>query len=334
MKRLDSLARGIRRCRRCRLGRLRGNAVPGEGPADAKVFFVGEAPGREEDRTGRPFVGQSGKILDSAMESGGLSRDDVFITSVIKCRPPGNRKPKSDEVEACRPYLVEQIDTVRPNVIVALGQQAISALTTWRGGLSEARKEWFVYHGIELVATCHPAATIYRRPWRTGLLKDIARAAKSASTSRPRTGGLKPAAGLPFRTRISSGGVIWDGGSRFLLIKRMEEGLWCIPKGGVDSGETLEEAALREIGEETGLSSKIILPLKTIRYRFYDFAVHANFDKTVHFFLAKAQRRKVTLEKGFEDFRWCTHREARRMLHYWNDRSVLDAAMRAVRRLA
>ena len=333
MNRLDELARDIRRCRRCRLGHLRENAVPGEGPEDAKAFFVGEAPGREEDRKGRPFVGQSGKILTSAMESCGLHRDRAFITSVIKCRPPGNQKPRADEVEACRPYLVEQIDTVRPNVIVALGQQAISTLTTWSGGLTEARKEWFVYHGIELVATYHPAAILYRRQWQASLRKDIERAVKVSRTSEPRTGGVKPVAGLPLVRRVSSGGVVWDGGSKFLLIRRMEEGLWCIPKGGIDHGETPEEAALREIREETGLSCRIVLHLKTIGYRFHDISARKNFDKTVHFFLARAPGRRVTLERGFEDFRWCTYKDARRLVHYPKDRSVIDAAMRAVRAL-
>jgi len=334
MSSLEGIAREVKRCRRCRLGHIRKNAVPGEGPSRAKMFFVGEAPGRDEDTSGRPFVGQSGKILTAILKSAHIRREDVFITSVNKCRPPGNRKPKADEVAACRTYLMRQIDLVRPRVIVALGLHSLSALTTFRGSMSKARKYQFVYHGIPLIATYHPAAVLYNRPVRATIRKDIALAAQIARTTKPREGGIDPVPGIPFRKRVSSGGVPWDGGSKFLLIRRMDEGLWGIPKGGVEEGETLEQTALRELKEEAGLKGKTVCPIKRIRYRFYDSGSEMNFDKTVHYFLVRVRRGKVRLERGFEDYRWCTYEEARRILHYANDRSVMIAARLAVRRLS
>ena len=334
MSGLDRIARDVNKCRKCRLGYTRKNAVPGEGHLHAKMFFVGEAPGRDEDESGRPFVGQSGKILTAILRSLHIRREDVFITSVNKCRPPRNRRPRADEVTACRPYLMKQIDLVRPRVIVALGLHSLSALTPFRGGMSEARKRRFLYHRIPLVATYHPAAVLYNRPLRAAIRGDVARAMKIALTARRRSGGLKPVKGKPYRVRVSSGAVPWDGGSRFLLIRRMDENLWCIPKGGVEAGESLEQTALRELKEESGLKGRILCRLNTIRYSAYHSTKGLNFDKTVHYFLAKVRRGKVRLEREFEESRWCTLKEALKILHYANDRSVMRAAGKAVRNLS
>jgi len=333
MSSLEGIAREAKRCRSCRLGYRRKSAVPGEGPPHAGMFFVGEAPGRDEDESGRPFVGQSGRMLAAIMQSINIRREDVFITSVNKCRPPGNRKPRADEVAACRPFLMRQIDVVRPRVIVALGLHSLYALTDFRGSMSAARKHRFIYHDIPLIATYHPAAVLYNRPVRTMIRKDIALAAEVARTSEPRSGGIRPVKGKPFKTRVSSGAVPWDGGSRFLLIRRMDEGIWCIPKGGVEAGEALEETALRELREEAGLRGRIVCPLKTIRYSSYSSKEDVNHNKIVHYFLAKVKKGKVRLERGFEDYRWCTCEGACRILHYANDRSVIRAASKAVRGL-
>ena len=140
-------------------------------------------------------------------------------------------------------------------------------------------------------------------------------------------------AGRPHKVRVSSGGVPWDGGKRYLLIRKMEEGLWGFPKGGVETGETLEDAALREIKEETGLEGSIIRPVKSIRFRFYKPESDVNFNKTVHYFLVRMRKGKARLERGFEDLRWCTCNEGMRLLHYRNDNTVLRSASDAVRRL-
>ncbi|MDW8269153.1 MAG: uracil-DNA glycosylase, partial [Anaerolineae bacterium] len=119
---LETLAAEVRRCQRCPLGRLRTQAVPGEGPADAEILFIGEAPGYHEDRQGRPFVGPSGQLLADLLRSIGLTREEVFIANVIKCRPPANRDPLPDEIEACRPYLDRQIELIDPYLIITLGR--------------------------------------------------------------------------------------------------------------------------------------------------------------------------------------------------------------------
>ena len=125
---LHEIAEEVRRCRKCPLYRTRKNAVPGEGPAPARFFLLGEAPGKKEDETGRPFVGVSGRFLDRMLEEHGLSRDEFFITGTVKCRPPNNRTPTRREVEACLPYTLEQVRAVDPEVILLAGNTAVNAI--------------------------------------------------------------------------------------------------------------------------------------------------------------------------------------------------------------
>ncbi|MHA1576235.1 MAG: uracil-DNA glycosylase, partial [Candidatus Thorarchaeota archaeon] len=127
-KELKDLHEIISSCRLCPLHETRTNAVPGEGPANANLFLIGEAPGAREDETGKPFVGKSGKLLISMIEEIGLSREDVFITSILKSRPPKNRPPKRSEIELCRRYVEEQIELINPQVVVLLGRVAISSI--------------------------------------------------------------------------------------------------------------------------------------------------------------------------------------------------------------
>ncbi|MHA1480883.1 MAG: uracil-DNA glycosylase [Candidatus Thorarchaeota archaeon] len=156
---LQSLHDEIKGCTKCPLHETRTNAVPGEGPVDAKVMFVGEAPGAKEDETGRPFVGRSGQILIQLIEDIGLSREEVFITSILKSRPPKNRTPKRAEKEACLPYLEKQIELIKPKVIVLLGGVAISTLIgPWK--LSEAHGNFYDGNGRPYFMTYHPAAAL------------------------------------------------------------------------------------------------------------------------------------------------------------------------------
>lgn len=124
---LEKVAAEVMGCPLCKLARTRKNAVPGEGQLAARVMFVGEAPGRSEDEKGRPFVGAAGKILDQMLERAGIPRSQVFITNVVKCRPPNNRVPEEDEVAACRPYLERQVALIRPRIICILGRTAYSS---------------------------------------------------------------------------------------------------------------------------------------------------------------------------------------------------------------
>ena len=122
MSELETLEAEVAQCTRCLLHRGRTRSVPGEGPGDAGIMFIGEAPGFHEDQQGRPFVGAAGKFLEELLESIGLKREDVFITNVIKCRPPGNRDPLPEEIEACKPYLDRQIELLQPQLVVTLGR--------------------------------------------------------------------------------------------------------------------------------------------------------------------------------------------------------------------
>ncbi len=161
-------------CTACRLHETRHLAVPGEGTGELGVMLVGEAPGRNEDETGRPFCGAAGKNLDLGLAAGSLARRHVFVTSINKCRPPGNRDPRPDEKEACTPWLDQQIAALKPKVVVALGRHGLSGLVDnppkkfadVRGQLIPGR------HGVPVFCSLHPAAIIYRQAWREQYLDD------------------------------------------------------------------------------------------------------------------------------------------------------------------
>jgi len=158
-KELMGLHESIRSCTLCPLHETRNIAVPGEGSPNAKLFFVGEAPGAKEDETGRPFVGRSGKLLTTMIEEIGLAREDVFISSILKCRPPNNRTPTQSEREICRPYIEKQIELIKPQVIVLLGRTAISSMVgPWK--VTETHGTFFEAQGRTYFMTFHPAAAL------------------------------------------------------------------------------------------------------------------------------------------------------------------------------
>jgi len=171
---LEKLNRQIASCRECQLGQMRGNAVPGEGPADATIMFIGEAPGFHEDRQGRPFVGAAGKFLDQLLASIDLERSDVFIANVIKCRPPGNRDPQPEERAACRPYLDRQIELIRPRMIVTLGR--FSMARYFPGAtISRIHGQEKVSGGVIYYPMFHPAAALHQPRWRPMIEEDMRR---------------------------------------------------------------------------------------------------------------------------------------------------------------
>ena len=154
----------VQRCARCRLASARTHTVFGEGRPDADLVFVGEGPGQEEDRTGRPFVGRAGELLTKMIHAMGLTREDVFICNMVKCRPPQNRAPMPDEVEACWDYLVRQLQILQPKVIVTLGNPATKGLLNTRTGITRLRGTWQKLPnigdglwGIPVMPTFHPA---------------------------------------------------------------------------------------------------------------------------------------------------------------------------------
>ncbi len=170
---LDSLAKLIEACTRCPLYETARNAVPGTGDPDADFMCVGEAPGANEDETGHPFVGQAGALLTKILAAIDLTREQVFITNVLKHRPPGNRNPQPDEVDACSPYLVRQIQMVKPKVILALGTFAAQTLLNTKTPIGKLRGAVHRYYGIPLVVTYHPAALLRNPAWKRPTWEDV-----------------------------------------------------------------------------------------------------------------------------------------------------------------
>ncbi|MFA4915128.1 MAG: uracil-DNA glycosylase [Syntrophales bacterium] len=144
-------------CRRCSLCQVRNNLVFGEGNPRADLVFVGEAPGRDEDRQGIPFVGHAGQLLTKIISAMELSRDEVYICNILKCRPPENRNPKPDEIKACEPFLIRQLEAIKPRIICALGTFAAHTLLKTDIPITVMRGKFQVYHGIKLMPTYHPA---------------------------------------------------------------------------------------------------------------------------------------------------------------------------------
>jgi len=157
---LVQLEKTINSCMRCPLGKSRTKFVFGVGNPDADIMFVGEAPGRDEDMRGEPFVGRAGKLLDKMMAEVGLSRQDVYIANILKCRPPNNRDPEPSEAEECEPYLLAQIKLIKPKVICCLGRISAQRLLKTTATLGSMRQKQYDFHGVILMVTYHPAAIL------------------------------------------------------------------------------------------------------------------------------------------------------------------------------
>ena len=173
---LATLRAVVERCERCPLHESRKQAVFGEGNPDARLVCVGEAPGAREDETGRPFVGPAGQLLDRLLLAVGFRREEVYICNVLKSRPPGNRDPEPEEIDACSPYLLRQLDLLDPRVIVAFGAFAARTLTGESGSLGSLRDRTHEFQGYPLVATYHPAALLRNRSWTRPTWEDLQRA--------------------------------------------------------------------------------------------------------------------------------------------------------------
>lgn len=170
---LEQLSSLIAACTRCVLYKTATHPVPGEGNAHAGLLCVGEAPGAQEDATGRPFYGQAGQLLTKILQAVNLSREEVFILNVLKHRPPGNRNPLPEEVGACRPYLIRQIELVSPKVILALGTFAAQSLLETKLSIGKLRGSVHRYHGIPVIVTYHPAALLRNPAWKRPTWEDV-----------------------------------------------------------------------------------------------------------------------------------------------------------------
>ena len=183
---LDEIAEKVKKCTRCSLYETAAHAVPGEGDPHARLVCVGEAPGAKEDETGRPFVGQAGQLLTKILGAIDLTREQVFICNVLKHRPPGNRNPRPEEVEACSPYLIRQLELIKPKVIVAFGTFAAQTLLNTKTPLGQLRGLVHRYHGIPLIVTYHPAALLRNPAWKRPTWEDV-KLARRILDSAPRS---------------------------------------------------------------------------------------------------------------------------------------------------
>ena len=170
---LDAFREEICTCTRCPLGATRNQFVFGSGDPNAGIMFVGEAPGADEDQSGLPFVGAAGQLLTKIIEAMGLSREEVYICNILKCRPPGNRDPQPEEIAQCEPYLKRQIDLVQPRVLCTLGRFAAQTLLRSDLTMGRLRQSEHRYEGIPLVATYHPAALLRNPQWKRPTWEDI-----------------------------------------------------------------------------------------------------------------------------------------------------------------
>jgi DNA polymerase len=180
---LREVAGEVRQCTKCDLANSRKNAVPGEGPANASLMFIGEGPGFYENEQGRPFVGQAGKFLDELLESAGLKREKVYITNVVKCRPPGNRDPQDTELAACATFLERQIQAIDPLVIVTLGRFSMARyFQTAKISVIHGRSTWV--DGRMIVPMYHPAAGLHQASLRPVIQRDFAQLPKMIENAR------------------------------------------------------------------------------------------------------------------------------------------------------
>ena len=170
---LNILSQEACNCQKCGLARTRTSVVFGSGRTDADLVFIGEAPGAEEDRQGLPFVGAAGQLLTRMIEAMGLTREDIYIANIIKCRPPNNRDPKPDEIAACQPYLLQQIEQIAPVVICTLGRFAAQTLLQTTESMGRLRGKIFEYQGVKLVPTYHPAALLRNTQWKRPAWEDL-----------------------------------------------------------------------------------------------------------------------------------------------------------------
>lgn len=169
----EELEKSIENCQKCKLCKTRQNIVFGTGNKNAKIMFIGEGPGADEDRLGEPFVGRAGKLMDMAFEMVGIKREEVYIANIVKCRPPANRNPEDDEAYACMDYLRNQVILVKPEIIVLLGSVALKNILGKEYGITASRGKWVEKKGIRYMPTWHPAALLRDESKKVDFVRDL-----------------------------------------------------------------------------------------------------------------------------------------------------------------
>jgi len=181
-EKLEELKIKCSNCQSCKLYKNRTKVVFGVGNENAKLMFIGEGPGADEDRLGEPFVGRAGRLLDMAFQALNIKREEIYIANIVKCRPPGNRNPESDEIKACIGYVKEQINQIQPQVIVLLGSVALKAMLGNQYGITSSRGKWFEQENIRYMPTFHPAALLRDESKKIYLYQDLKEVLKEIST--------------------------------------------------------------------------------------------------------------------------------------------------------
>jgi len=190
---LQAIAAHVKACKKCSLHEKRKNTVPGQGSNTPEIMFIGEGPGADEDEQGLAFVGRAGQLLTKIIEAMGFTRDQVFIGNIVKCRPPGNRTPMPDEMQACLPFLIEQIKLLKPKVIVCLGATAARGLLETETGITRLRGHWMSYQGIDVMPTYHPAYLLRNPAGKKDVWEDMkAVLARIGRQPPPRQGTAQP----------------------------------------------------------------------------------------------------------------------------------------------
>ncbi len=175
----EELEEACKKCNKCKLCNNRHNVVIGTGNKNAKIMFIGEGPGADEDLQGIPFVGKAGKLMDKAFEGIGIKREEVYIANIVKCRPPNNRNPEYEEADICKEYLESQINLVKPEIIVLLGSVALKNVLGKEYGITSSRGKWFEKDGIKYLPTFHPAALLRDETKKIDFWNDLKKIAKT-----------------------------------------------------------------------------------------------------------------------------------------------------------
>ena len=217
MSELTHLAAEVSVCTKCILSRSRVKSVPGEGPENASIMFIGEGPGFNENQQGRPFVGAAGKFLEELLQSIGLKRDQVYITNVVKCRPPGNRDPQPEELGACGEYLERQIEAINPRVIVTLGRYSMARFMP-NVKISDVHGQPFMRDGRLIVPMFHPAAALHQPALKTSVERDFARLTESHPN-------IRSILSRNLRARLSAADIVQDGETGVLFPHQTAESL-------------------------------------------------------------------------------------------------------------
>ncbi len=311
----NELEERIKNCKKCELWKVRTNVVIGEGDKNARIVLVGEAPGFNEDLQGRPFVGAAGKFLNELLRIAGLKREEVYITNVVKCRPPKNRNPTDEEINACSPYLDTQLKLINPKIVVAMGSIALKYFAKKFGikplSVSKLHGTVKVVNSLsfnfKIFITFHPAAALYNPNVKKEIIEDWKKFRKLVAEAY----GIKERKEVQAVIRVNN---------NFIVVKKRGE--WRLVKGGIEKGETPEETLKRELEEELNIKNFEIEKKIDLTYAF---KTANRLHEVDHIFLVKVNPdEEIKVDgKELEDFKIVPLQKAIEMLSWEEEKNVL-----------